>query len=84
MEIQQIETSELTDKQQQLTMFYDSLDEDTANYLKAKEYRIVQIGNSYLTELGKEFKEAQDRRITICLRLYNVRRYHSSSKAKPH
>ena len=37
MEIQQNETSEFTDKQQQLTIFYDSLDEDTANYLKAKE-----------------------------------------------
>lgn len=61
MEIQQIETSESTDKQQQLTMFYDSLDEDTANYLKAKEYEIVQIGNSYLTKMGKIFKEAQDR-----------------------
>jgi hypothetical protein len=44
-----------------LTEFYSSIDAETANYLKAKEYEIVQIGNSYLTDLGKIFKDAQDR-----------------------
>jgi hypothetical protein len=47
--------------QLQLTEFYSSIDAETANYLKAKEYEIVQIGNSYLTDLGKIFKDAQDR-----------------------
>lgn len=47
--------------QVQLSTFYATLDNETANYLKAKEYEIVQIGNSYLTDLGKIFKEAQDR-----------------------
>lgn len=55
-----MEIAQQNENQIQLTQFYDSLDDNTANYLKAKEYEIVQIGNSYLTKMGKIFKEVQD------------------------
>lgn len=52
---------ELTTTNNQIDIFYNDLTPDDANFLRAKELQITKIGNSYLTELGAVFKEAQDR-----------------------
>lgn len=52
---------ELTTTNNQIDIFYGDLTPDDANFLRAKELQITKIGNSYLTELGAVFKEAQDR-----------------------
>ncbi len=44
-----------------LDEFYNSLEQSDAEFLQVKEYRLAQIVGNAKTEMGKEFKEAQDR-----------------------
>ena len=56
-----MELIQTNQNREEIELFYNSLEQTDANFLKAKEFEIVRIGNSYLTDLGKIFKEAQDK-----------------------